>query len=300
MTTTTTVIHENSPDEQQSGCCFCGNPHVPLDLSKLHATPETLAAIFGVRNPEHITVVDQDTEQIVPLSLVVVEVLVVEGEEVMKKEKSSTLRWNLLPDHHYRVQLILSRTTTTTTTATTTTTTTSDDTTNYNDNGDDYHHQYAQVPIHKIFATLIPGTNDEEKGDRLHNLSNTFYAKIWHDPTTPKDFHDKFYSRFASSEIQAFRQYNWLIEVLGGPSLQEGGDYLTFLHGRVMAKHTASRMTLQHSLTWLRLMKRSMAEEFPDAPDLIEALEWYWLHFYAFFPFTEEERTEIRLFIFSR
>jgi truncated hemoglobin YjbI len=282
MTMTPTASHHKSnPDEQEQtngfdgGSCFCGNLPVPLDLSKLHATPETLAAIFGVRNPESIIVVDQDTKQIVPLSLKVV------------VEASFTPRWNLLPDHHYWVQLLPR------------TKTTRDDTTHNNDVDDvDHHHDHARVPIRKIFTTLIPGSNDEEKGDRLHNLSNTFYAKIWHDPTTPKDFFDKFYSRFASDEIQAFRQYNWLIEVFGGPSLQDGGD-LTYLHSRVMAKHTSSRMTLEHSLTWLRLMKRSMDEEFQDAPALIEALEWYWLHFYAFFPFTEEERKEIRTFIFS-
>jgi truncated hemoglobin YjbI len=284
MMTTTTSPNQNSPDEQEQtdcfnsggGSCFCGNLPVPLDLSKLQATPETLAAIFGVRTPESITVVDQDTKHIVPLSSL----------EVVVVETNSTPRWNLLPDHHYRVQLLPR------------TKTTSDDPTNNDDDDVDHHHDHARVPIHKIFTTLIPGSNDEEKGDRLHNLSNTFYAKIWHDPTTPKDFFDKFYSRFASSEIQAFRQYNWLIEVFGGPSLQDGGD-LTFLHSRVMAKHTSSRMTLEHSLTWLRLMKQSMAEEFQDAPALIEALEWYWLHFYAFFPFTEEERKEIRTFIFS-
>jgi hypothetical protein len=56
-------------------------------------------------------------------------------------------------------------------------------------------------------------------------------------------------------------------------------------------------MTLEHSLTWLRLMKQALDEEFSDDPKVKDAMGIYWLHFYAMFPFSDEERQEFRKLI---
>ena len=149
-------------------------------------------------------------------------------------------------------------------------------------------------PIRKTFS-LFPGKDDEEKCDRIHALSKNFYAKIWHDKDTPENFKKTFITPVSSDEIQAYRQFNWFLEVFGGPSMfEENGQGEKHYLPRTMAKHTASRMTLEYAITWLKLMKESMEEEFMDAPKVKEALGVYWLHFYAMFPFSDVERREFR------
>jgi hypothetical protein len=63
---------------------------------------------------------------------------------------------------------------------------------------------------------------------------------------------------------------------------------------KVMAKHTSSRMTPQHAIEWLNIMNQALEEEFPNETQLKKALELYWLHFYAFFPFSDDDRREFR------
>lgn len=150
------------------------------------------------------------------------------------------------------------------------------------------------VRIKKMFA-LFPGKDEDEKTDRIHALSKNFYSKIWHGKDTPEDFKKTFISRVSTDEIQAYRQFNWFLEVFGGPSMfeEEGRGEKHYLP-RTMAKHTSSRMTMEHSVTWLKLMRQALEEEFPEDPQVKKALGIYWLHFYAMFPFSDEERQEFR------
>jgi truncated hemoglobin YjbI len=146
------------------------------------------------------------------------------------------------------------------------------------------------VCIKDIFP-LFPGETPEERTDRMQALSTTFYQKIWHGPQTPADFQAKFVNRLSSAEIQAYRQFNWFAELFGAPSLYDSpGDGERLLHAKTMAKHPPSRMTLDYSVTWLQLMKESIEQEFPDNVKLKTALGTYWLHFFASFPFSDEER----------
>ena len=161
------------------------------------------------------------------------------------------------------------------------------------------HHQ--TTPIKEIFA-LLPGDTGNEKSDRLQDLSNNFYDKIWNDESVPAGFKSKFYTPLSSERIQAFRQYDWLYEVFGGPEFDDDqllGNREKLLVKKVMAKHTSSRMTLEHSITWLKLMARSIHEVFPNEPELQHSLGLYWLHFYAFFPFSEYERKDLRKVVFG-
>jgi truncated hemoglobin YjbI len=129
-------------------------------------------------------------------------------------------------------------------------------------------------------------------------LSNNFYSKIWNDDDTPSSFRDKFFSRSSSDKIQAFRQYDWFSEVFGGPSFRDDEARQRVLLPKVMAQHTSSRTTMEHAVTWLKLMQASIQEEFPDHPQLREALGLYWLHFYAFFPsFNDNDRRAFRRLI---
>lgn len=220
---------------------YCTDPY-PLDVTRISATPETIASIFAILDKDSITV-----------------------QEVGGATKNVELvqgKWPLEPLKEYNVSTT--------------------------DPMDGF------CPIKKIFQ-LIPGETEDEKTDRLNALSKSFYAKVWHGKDTPEDFKKSFVSRVSSDEIQAYRQFNWFLEVFGGPSMfdEEGQGEKHYLP-RTMAKHTASRMTLEHSMTWLKLMKQSLDEAFSDAPKVKEALEIYWLHFYAMFPFTDEERMEFR------
>mmetsp|Transcript_30654 Transcript_30654/g.74284 ORF Transcript_30654/g.74284 Transcript_30654/m.74284 type:complete len:461 (-) Transcript_30654:116-1498(-) len=79
------------------------------------------------------------------------------------------------------------------------------------------------TPIHQIFR-LLPGRNGDLKSDNLEKLSNTFYDLIWHSPTTPPEFSKLFVTKWATSGIQAFRQYDWFHELFGGPSMQSEDD----------------------------------------------------------------------------
>ena len=243
-------------DNQQP--CFC-NPVIHLDVTKLTASPERIAAIFGHTQPELIIL--QVTEG---------------GQEVTLVTDDDTNggfpHWKLEPEKHYEVH------------------TTSRDT--IGENSD----QAVVVPIRNIFQ-LLPGDTEDDKGERLQQLSNNFYAKIWHGDDTPSSFRDKFFSRSSSAEIQAFRQYDWLSEIFGGPSFRDDNIRETILLPKVMAKHTSSRMTTEHAVAWLKLMKESIQEEFPNEPQLQEALGLYWLHFFAFFPYNDDERREFRRLI---
>ena len=232
--------------------CFC-NPVIYVDVTKSEVSSERIAAIFGVKQPEVISLREKESGE---------EVAVVSGDE----SKSGFPHWKLEPEKHYDVYI------------------------SPECSGQDV------VPIRSIFQ-LLPGATEDDKGDRLQRLSNKFYSKIWHDDNTPPDFRDKFYSRSSSDQIQAFRQYDWLSEVFGGPSFRDDEAREKLLLPKVMAKHTSSRMTMEHAVTWLKLMKVSAEEEFPDQPQLQEALGLYWLHFYAFFPFNDDERREFRRLI---
>jgi truncated hemoglobin YjbI len=147
---------------------------------------------------------------------------------------------------------------------------------------------------------LFPGNTPEEKLDRIQALSNTFYHKIWHGATTPPSFQAKFVNKLSSAEIQAYRQFNWLAEVFGGPSMFDGpGEGERYYKARTMAKHPPSRMTMTYSVTWLNLMKESIEQEFADHDDVPvkKALGTYWLHFFAMFPYSDDERNEFEQLI---
>lgn len=142
--------------------------------------------------------------------------------------------------------------------------------------------------------SLFPGDTADEKSERMQKLSNVFYHKIWHGDKTPADFRAKFVSRLSSAEIQAYRQFNWFIELFGGPSLYDApGDGERFLKPKTMAKHPPSRMSMEYSTIWLTLMKESLEEVIPGEFELQKVLGTYWLHFFAAFPYSDEERKEL-------
>jgi len=247
-----------------------------LNLHALSATPETLAALFGIYDPSSVRVHALGGSSVVDK----VDMPMIEQSD---DHDDPVAYWPLESDQHYQV-------------STTKTTGTEDD-------------DSVVVPIKEIFA-LLPGTTEDEKSDRLRALSDNFYDRVWNDDAVPPDFHAKFHFVLSSARIQAFRQYDWLYEVFGGSSYAGEASREDHLVSKVMAKHTRGRMTLQHSLTWLRLMARSIDEVFPDRDDdgddddhddimkLRRSLGLYWLHFYGFFPYTEDERRQLRRVVF--
>jgi truncated hemoglobin YjbI len=223
--------------------CYCNDPY-PLDVTRISATPETIASIFAISDRATITVEQVDGNGTVEL---------VQGKWPLEAQKEYTISTTDAMD--------------------------------------------GIIPIRKTFQ-LFPGKDEEEKTDRIHSLSKNFYSKIWHGKDTPEDFKKSFVNRVSSDEIQAYRQFNWFLEVFGGPSMfEEDGQGEKLYLNRTMAKHTASRMTLDHSLTWLRLMKQALDEGFPDDQKVKDAMGTYWLHFYAMFPFSDDEREEFRKLI---
>jgi truncated hemoglobin YjbI len=261
--------------------CFC-NPVISLDLtntctsSKLNPSQETIAAIFGVTHPEWIQLRDHD-----------------DHEEILVPHQSSGVS-KLEPEEQqqhssgYQVHVVAVAV--------------GSDNHNHNHNHEEEETE-RRVPIHGIFA-LFPGDTDDDKSDRIQQLSENFYDKIWNDPETPSEFRNVFFSRSSSASIQAFRQYDWFHEVFGGPAMaraqeQESRRRRDVLRPKVMAKHTKSRMTRQHAMTWLHIMKRAVLEEFPNDSQLQSALGLYWLHFFGFFPYTDEDRKEFRRIVFG-
>lgn len=245
-------LHWASDNEQQQPC-FC-NAVIYLDVTKIAASPELVAAIFGVQQPDEIVLKEEEGGKEIHLDTT--------------DKNDGFPCWELEPEKHYKVHVLVSPGTP----------------------------RNTVVPIRNIFQ-LLPGKTEDDKSERLQMLSNNFYAKIWNDDDTPAAFKDKFFSRSSSAEIQAFRQYDWLSEVFGGPSFRDDDARQKMLLPKVMAKHTSSRMTMEHAVTWLTLMTASIQEEFPDMPQLEEALGLYWLHFYAFFAYSDDERKEFRRLI---
>jgi hypothetical protein len=79
--------------------------------------------------------------------------------------------------------------------------------------------------------------------------------------------------------------------------MMEHMDRERHLLPKVMAKHTSSRMTREHAVAWLMIMNRALEEEFPHEYKLRSCLSLYWLHFYGFFPFTDDDRREFRMVV---
>ncbi|CAB9518134.1 expressed unknown protein [Seminavis robusta] len=242
-------LHWASTNKQQP--CFC-NPEIYLNVTKLKATPETIAAIFGVKEPETIELKERENGKIIALE---------EGEQPV---------WQLEPDCHYDVHVAGCKDS-----------------------------LAPAVPINQIFS-LFPGDTDDEKSDNIQKLSENFYGKIWNDKETPKEFQDRFISLTSSASIQAFRQYDWFHEVFGGPSMMGSSNpRKSILLPKVMAKHTSSRMTREYAITWLEIMDKSVNEEFPNEETLQAALKLYWIHFFGWFPYSDEDRREFRRIVWK-
>ena len=230
--------------------CFCRSPIAFPLAGKLQATPETVAAIFGVMEPSSIKLQRKDQNIPSPLELF-------EGE-------NGNLSWRLEEDVDYQVSVMNTDPST------------------------------SVIPIKEIFSN-IPGDTEEEKSERLQALSNDFYDRIWNQKEgVPDEFRSKFFSVTSNVKIQAFRQFDWLYEVFGGPAFAGEAGREDHLIPKVKAKHTSSRMTLEHSITWLQLMSQSVQHVFADFPEIQLSLTLYWLHFYAFFSFSDEERKILR------
>ncbi|KAG7349217.1 bacterial-like globin [Nitzschia inconspicua] len=244
----------SSSNRQQPCFCLVDKDMVDLDVIKLHISPELIAAIFGVRQPESIRIYDKDSGTMLALP--------------DKDQTAHAWSWPVEPKHDYEVR------------------------TDVVDERD-IENEEPVVPIHRIFP-LFPGDTDDAKSERIEQLSENFYSKLWSDPDTPAGLRDLFFSRTSSYKIQAFRQYDWFHETFGGPSIMENCEREKHLWPKVMAKHTSSRMSREHAISWLNIMNRALEEEFPDEWKLRSALALYWLHFYAFFPYSDEDRREFR------
>lgn len=245
--------------------CFCttigdkDKAMIDLDVIKLHISPELLAAIFGVRNPNSIQLHAKDSGTLLSLP--------------DTDDNAEACCWPVKPKHSYEVRIDIQS-----------------NNTNTNDN---IENEERVVPIHQIFP-LFPGADDDAKSERIEQLSHNFYLKLWSSPETPSGLREVFFSRTSNYKIQAFRQYDWFHEAFGGPSITEDCDRQTHLWPKVMAKHTSSRMTREHAIEWLTIMNQALEEEFPHEYPLRSALALYWLHFYGFFPYSDEDRREFR------
>jgi truncated hemoglobin YjbI len=247
-------FHWAGTNQQQP--CFCTVDKVMLDLDviKLNISPESIAAIFGVRKPDSIQLYEKDSGALVALP-------------ENKNSSDYAWCWPVQPKKDYEVRVV--------------------------SDSDDTENTEPVVPIHRIFP-LFPGDDDDAKSERIEKLSENFYCKLWSDPETPSGLRDLFFSRTSNYKIQAFRQYDWFHETFGGPSMMESFEREKHLLPKVMAKHTSSRMTREHAIAWLNIMNRALEEEFPNEYQLRLALALYWLHFYGFFPYSDEDRRDFR------
>jgi hypothetical protein len=95
-------------------------------------------------------------------------------------------------------------------------------------------------------------------------------------------------------------------------------ERLVHLRKKMMIKHASSRMTAEYAITWLKLMLVAVDKVFPsldgDGNDgeeenndeeqrrqrwqLRYSLSCYWLHFYALFPYSDDERQQFRDVVF--
>jgi len=221
-------------------------PTIYLDLSKLQATPETVAAIFGVSKPDAIALAlaQKDREHHDDLELF---------ENV----------WPLEAEKHYDVRVRLEDAT------------------------------VPDVTIKDLHQT-VGGT------ERIRQLSLNFYNRVWHDTETPESFRSVFQANKASEpELHAHHQSSWFSEIWGGPKLYSEEHGQGTLLPRMLKKHTQSRMSYDHAISWLRTMKAATDDEFGGDPKIQHALGLYWLHFFGFFPFDDQQRAEFRRIVFS-
>jgi len=219
--------------------------NIQLDLSKIRATPETVASIFGVRQPDALSLKAQnDANTLEPVAHC----------------------WPVQAGEHYQVHVARPEDT------------------------------VPDVSIKGLYQ-LVGGE------DRVRRLSLNFYRRVWYHEATPPEFRALFQLKGDSDpEKHARNQSAWFCEIWGGPEklyteLFNENSLLT----RMLSLHSRNRMVYENAVSWLGVMKAAVDEEFAaDDPKIIESLSLYWLHFFAFFPYEEEQRAEFRRILFAK
>lgn len=97
--------------------------------------------------------------------------------------------------------------------------------------------------------------------DRLQELINSFYAKVFESPVIGSLFNP------INQESIKDKQYRFLTQFLGGPPryIEKYG------HPRMRMRHSPHKITLEAKDEWLKLMKASI-NELDLTPELKEAL----------------------------
>lgn len=228
---------------------FCGQEGARIDLRKIRATPETIGAIFGSRDPGVVRVFDERGNRL----------------ETWPSEEDSVRRWPLDPGGRYFVDLG-----------------------GVPSSGD------APVTPPCSFRDIYALLGDDAEAT-VRRLSLEFYRGVWSDESDA-EFRSLFVRAVASPEEAADNQARWLMESWGGPTRYTEkygeGKVLT----RTMAKHSSRRrMNFRNAEAWLVHMERAVSKVLGGRPAGVRSvIGLYWAHFFAFFPFSEEERAAIR------
>lgn len=223
---------------------------IQLDLSKLRASPETLASIYGVPLPQSLYLKQESN--------------------ILSFDRDQQCWPDVQAGEHYQVHV-----------------------------EKDDENEMHDATIKDLYQ-LVGGE------ERILGLSSNFYHRVWYDETTPPAFRrifrhdDKDNNNADSPEKHARNQAAWFCEMWGGPpryTNQFGPKSL--LRGRMLPLHSPRRMTFEHTMSWLQIMKAAVNEEFDNEQDIQKTLSLYWLHFLAFFPYEEDERATFRKILFE-
>lgn len=289
MTTTEETIHEkrriahlhwasSNGNTTNNVCCF-GKPHIEFNLDTLRPSPLTMGAIFGIRDESLIRIIllaekEPNDDESRGLDVISHHVTNDDNDDDDYIELDDSKTWPLCPDAHYLVKVVMPA---------------------KNNDDDCESSKLPTVPIDQLHD-FVGGC------DQVHALSNAFYGRIWNNDG-PENFTKLFVNRLSSASIQAHRQFTWFCEIWGGESLYSSAQQRNqYLVPRVMQQHSPRRMSLAHGLTWLKLMNAAVQDAFGTDPNYNEIafhLGLYWLHFYGFFPYSDEERAALKQEVFA-
>mmetsp|Transcript_29477 Transcript_29477/g.65366 ORF Transcript_29477/g.65366 Transcript_29477/m.65366 type:complete len:368 (+) Transcript_29477:31-1134(+) len=267
---------------------FCG-PTFHLDLTRrIRPTPETIAAIFGGASSDSISVASPSCVRIcifdesgMQLQLVPAVCRDTEAEEA---NGISEMCWPLQRGRTYGVAFLPVSTDGSYRLISSTQSATEQ--------------RRPVIPFRQIYSHL-----GDDAETIIRRLSLSFYQSIWDLPAddSASNFRSIFTQSISSPQEAAVNQANWLSETWGGPRQYTAKNGLGKYPKKALAKHSSiHRMNIHNAKQWLQHMNGAMSKELGHCPEEVRrSISLYWVHFFAMFPFSDSERSEIRRLAFA-
>mmetsp|Transcript_13618 Transcript_13618/g.27702 ORF Transcript_13618/g.27702 Transcript_13618/m.27702 type:complete len:373 (+) Transcript_13618:31-1149(+) len=272
---------------------FCG-PTFHLDLTRrIRPTPETIAAIFGGASSDSISVASPSCVRICIFDESGMQLQLVPAvcRDANKDDKGETeangiseMCWPLQRGRTYGVAFLPVSTDGSYRLISSTQSATEQ--------------RRPVIPFRQIYSHL-----GDDAETIIRRLSLSFYQSIWDLPAddSASNFRSIFTQSISSPQEAAVNQANWLSETWGGPRQYTAKNGLGKYPKKALAKHSSiHRMNINNAKQWLQHMNGAMSKELRHCPEEVRwSISLYWVHFFAMFPFSDSERSEIRRLAFA-